>query len=288
MTDDYFPQATAELPLVMVAQLLDARKRTFEGYGAGQGVIWSGLAGAGKTRAARWLTAEISQKYKKCWQSPHRFTAVLYEASPERQSRKGAGMEALRDLFRGVTGRPLDPGLTRNSSTDEIVDVARLAIEEAEVGLVFIDEAQRLQRQAIDALVSVMNKTTAPESHQRMVFVLIGTEGFKPIAVDAKFKRRFTEYVRFEQLELSECQDFLLKAEPRLVEWDDGDFQRVSEYIYKASGGLPGGFLPLIRRASDLANQLGRPFTPSMVRAAQERNELDRRATHADQVRKGR
>lgn len=254
-------------------------------YRGGQAVIWSGPPGAGKTRAAEWLTSDIEKAFALAEDSPLAFRAVHYEAGPEKKTRKGSGAEALRDLYLAVNGFVMDPGQTHGKPLGHMVRKVCLAIAERRVGIVLVDEAQRLDRNGIDALVSVLNAMTKPGSAQRTTFVLIGTEGFREIQLDGKFDRRFSEHIRFDEVELEDCQAFLKAVEPAFREWDPDVFEDTSRYIHEITRGLPGHVLPWLRRARSIAEELGKDLIPGVLRAAHDINEKARAATISDQAR---
>jgi hypothetical protein len=248
-----------------------AESETTDAYVAGLCTLWAGSSGVGKTTTAEWMRDRINRAYVP--ENPDAFRARYLEVA-QNHGRLTEPVRALKSVYRAVAGHSIDPGTVRGAPLDQIAQVVAKVICDQRVGMLFVDEAQRLGNDAVEAILTVYNlcgaRVTGRKRHQlTVVFIGMGNLPTR-IRQRPQISRRIGKWVNFKAMNLEDTWDFLATVNAHFAALDRAsvDAEAQVRFVHEVSGGHPGAIGPLILVAERTAGKLGRPLDEAVLRMA--------------------
>lgn len=241
-------------------------------------VVWYGQAGAGKTTAAQWVRDRINSAFKP--EIEYAFKSVFYEVGKVKTGSGNEAKQALRSLYRAVTGMLLDEGVYGRNTVDEIADLIIHAAKRYRIQLVFVDEAGLLSVDAISALILAANK--AKHLDWLLNIVLIGMDDLAEKLSERKrpqIFRRVHDWCYFRNYDIDQTADLLRALHPHFAELNAdnlSDWEQV-KLIHEFSGGLPGFIVQFLSRFDAQYRNFAGIIDTRFLRAVHLRTVYDRR-----------
>ena len=262
-----FDYAVSHMPVdtVIVTPMMErVLEETLTARGQMTGALWSGAAGAGKSTTARWLQEQINAACDPRVEG--HFRCVYWETPPFSGKHHDAGI-LLSGLYLAVTHHPMDPGAARGRGVEGRVGLVLAAMRKRNVGLLIVDEAQRLTEPALDALVLLGNQSTGERS-LHLTTVLVGSGKLhSKLAKSPHLNRRFRTRIPFKDLGRDEIAQFARILYPHCF---DGEVpEDILDFLSKWTAGNPAELVLLLGRAEYLLKRAPTEFlTLALLRGA--------------------
>lgn len=249
----------------------------------GQFACLTGRSRAGKTTTAQWLMQQMNARYE--LREPKAFRAAFYETGPIRSGPADHQYkQAIRALYENVIVRQMDTAIYKG---DRAV-MARLtvtALMEADIQVVFIDEAGRQSCYALEGLSHVLN--TAASMGWPLTIVLVGMHDL-PLTIRElpQVMNRVRDTILFRSYTPDETLAFLVNVHPFFAALNPAA-QETKELVTwflapEVSDGLPGLMVDIVERAARLAEMYGKHLSAALLRATQYMKVADTTAAERD------
>jgi len=234
--------------LIQTAQMIRTANRTFAVHALCALVLYVGRSRLGKTTTARWITAQINDRYDP--EDESSFRAFHYEVGAIEEWSGNEMKRGIRSLYEAVVGSPLDEGFYRQSPTEGLARHTVFALRRKRIQMVFIDEAGCLSLDAIRGMVLV--RDTAEIEGWTLSLIFIGMDELPKLMLKLKqIENRIHEWVYFEPYNIDETWELLVELHPYFVALDArqmADREQV-EFVHEISGARPGSWFPLCKRS---------------------------------------
>jgi hypothetical protein len=209
----------------------------------GDGSVWYGETGIGKTATACYLAETVNQAAVSAEASD--FRAVHYHIGEMSASSGNATKQAIKSLYKAALGRAIDTGLYRRSLSEDLAIMLVRELRANKIEMIFVDGADVLAPSAIRGMMFVIK--IAKDMDWRLSLVFIGNDLLpRSIQKIPPLLRGFSLWFYFEEYGLEETWKILAELHPHFAVLDQRNAEHVSQikFIHEVIGGYPG---PLVR-----------------------------------------
>lgn len=234
--------------------------------GATQFAAIFGPAGIGKTEAAKLLNDTLHRDAEN--KVPASFRAKYIEMPTVRKYTGNVEKQALGVIYNEVIG-PLSPNEARGMSQQIMVRSIVQQLETGNIQMLFIDEAGRIDAQALEALTYLLN--SASHSAHPLTIVLIGMHDLPHLIERVpQVHSRVADTITLREYDASGAYDLLSKIYPAIgaLRFETPEAAALMEYLVSACHGVAREMVHLVDRASAMASMRGVPLNLTALKAA--------------------
>lgn len=273
-----FSFTAPHLPKIIIPTgfMVEMENRFKEVFFEGGFLVWYGLAGAGKTTCAEWLTQRINSAFDP--ENTFAFKAMLYEAG--KNTGQNTGKRALRTLFKAITGYHMDKGSYRYSDVEDIAEEVLYAIKRKRLGAIGVDEAGLMSLDAISALALLLDIAKKQKYH--LTIILIGMDNL-PLKMDKETRpqlyRRVHHWCNFKDYDLEDTYNLLVGLHPHFKSLDRSNTDQWNQVriIHELTGGLPGLLVQFLAKFDSTYRKIPNSINTTLLRGIHLNNEIEYR-----------